>query len=324
MGDIAWPGGRRCAFTVFDDTDWMTLANGPGVYDLLDDLGLRITKSVWIDEPGPRRTIGGSTCAEPDYLDWVLDLQSRGHEIGFHNATDRSSTREQTRAALDRFEDLFGHTPRCGADHAANAEALYAGPARLSGWRSRAYRLAQRIRQPERPEFSGEQPDSVWFWGDLCAERIDYWRRFTFARTDMSTVGPALHHDPSRPYVQSWFNSAHAPRRADFLERLHPERLDELEENGGVCIMYTHFGLDFVDDRGRPHADVVRALTAVAERDVWSATASEVLDHVGSTSGVATLDARGRARLERRWVLDRVRAGSRIGPRVATHHRVDP
>lgn len=321
MGTIAWPDGHRFAFTIFDDTDWTTLVNGPPVYDLLDELGLRITKSVWVDDPGPRRTIGGSTCAEPDYLDWVLDLRSRGHEIGYHNATDHSSTRARTRAALDRFEQLFGHPPRCGADHAANLEALYAGPARLSGVRAAAYRLAQRVAQPSRPGFSGEDPSSDYFWGDLCAERITYWRRFSFARTDISTVGPVLHHDPTRPYVNHWFNSTHGPRRASFVDRLHPAELDRLERDGGICIMYTHLGLDFVDERGRPAHEVVRVLTDLARRDGWFAPVSEVLDHVAATVGSPVLGRRDGARLERRWVLDRLRDRSPIGPRVATHDR---
>ena len=174
---ITWPGGHRFAFGIFDDTDWTTLHNGPPIYDLLDELDLRITKSVWVHDPGPAATTGGSTCADPEYLGWVLDLQARGHEIAFHNATDHSSTRERTVAALDRFRELFGHDPRCGADHAGNAEALYAGPARLTGVRSLAYATAQRVVQPDRPPFSGEDEASPYFWGDVCRDRIPYWRR---------------------------------------------------------------------------------------------------------------------------------------------------
>lgn len=321
MVSTRWPGGRPFAFSIFDDTDWTTLANAPAIYSLLDELGLSITKSVWVDDPGPRRTTGGATCAEPDYLRWVLDLQARGHEIGYHNATDHSSTREVTRAALDRFEQLFGHPPRVGADHAANLEALYAGPARLSGARSLAYRWGQRALQPERPRFSGEDPDSPYYWGDLCAERIRYWRRFTFARTDLRGVGPVLHHDPTRPCVSAWFHSSHGPRLAPFVERLRPEALDGLQQDGGVCIMYTHFGLDFVDERGRPHPDLVRVLTDLAARGGWYVPVSTLLDHVAATEGVPTSGRWQRRRLEERWVLDRLRQRAPIGPRVATHDR---
>ena len=130
-----WPDGRRFAFSIFDDTDWTTLHNGRPVYDLLGDLGIRITKSVWVNDPGASRSTGGDTCEDPAYLDWVLELVARGHEVGYHNATDRSSTRAETIAALDRFATLFGSSPRVGADHGGNREALYSGARRLSGAR---------------------------------------------------------------------------------------------------------------------------------------------------------------------------------------------
>ena len=319
---IKLPEGYKFGFSIFDDTDWTTLQNGPQVYDLLGELGFRITKSVWVDEPGPQRTIGGATCAEPQYLNWVLKLQQQGHEIGYHNATDRSSKRDQTRAALDKFEQLFGHAPRCGADHAANAEALYAGAARVSGVRSTAYKFAQRLLQPTRPDFLGEDPNSEYFWGDLCAERIDYWRGFSFAHTDLRAVGPVLHHDPSRPFVNAWFTSSHAPRLAQFLQRLHPDHLDQLQEDGGVCIMYTHLGLDFVDERGQLNSEFVKAMTDLADRGGWYVPVSTMLDAVRSSDGCPNLTVSQRAGLERRWILDRVRDRSRFGPRVATHDQI--
>ena len=317
-----FPPGYKFAFSIFDDTDRTTLQNGPLVYNLLNELGFVITKSVWVDDPGPKCTTGGSTCADPAYLDWVLELQTQGHEIGYHNATDHSSTREQTLAALDKFEQLFGHPPRCGADHAANAEALYAGAARVSGVSSAAYRLAQRVLQPDRPLFSGEDPSSPYFWGDLCAERIDYWRGFSFAQTDLRAVGPILHHDPSRAYVNAWFTSSHAPRLAQFLQRIHPDRLDRLEQSGGVCILYTHFGVDFVDGQGRLDAEFVKAMTDLANRGGWYVPVSTLLDALRNSEGCPSLSVRNRGKLERRWMLDRVRDRSRFGPRVTTHDSV--
>ena len=314
-----FPPGYKFAFSIFDDTDRTTLHNGPQVYQLLNELGFAITKSVWVDDPGPHFTTGGSTCAEPAYLDWVLELQTQGHEIGYHNATDHSSTREQTLAALEAFEKHFGHPPRCGADHAANAEALYAGAARVSGISSAAYRFAQKMLQPDRPQFSGEDPTSPYFWGDLCAERIDYWRGFSFAETDLRSVGPILHHDPSRAYVNAWFTSSHAPRLEQFLQRLRPDRLDRLEESGGVCILYTHFGLDFVGERGRLEPEFVTAMTDLAARGGWYVPVSTLLDAVRNSDGCPSLSVRKRAKLERNWMIDRVRDRSRFGPRVATH-----
>lgn len=38
---VVWPGRKRFAFTIFDDTDLETVENGPGVYEFLSELGMR-------------------------------------------------------------------------------------------------------------------------------------------------------------------------------------------------------------------------------------------------------------------------------------------
>ncbi len=93
-----WPDGKRFAFTVFDDTDSATLENVKGVYDFLADRGFRTTKSVWVAAGDPSRgKNAGQTCADPDYTRWLLDLQAKGFEIGFHNATWHGLEREAVR-----------------------------------------------------------------------------------------------------------------------------------------------------------------------------------------------------------------------------------
>jgi hypothetical protein len=318
MRRVEWPDGHRFAFSVFDDTDMTTLENGPVIYDLFDRLDMRITKSVWPVAAPSWRPTAGSTCAEPDYLAWVLDLQARGHEIGYHNATDGSSTRDETRAALDRFRELFGHDPKVGADHAGNREALYCAPKRLSGWRSVAYATAQRIRQPARPEFSGEVPTSPYFWGDLCRERITYWRGLTFDEPNLLRVCPVLpYHDPSRHYVNLWFPASDAPRCADLVALLDDERMARLEAEGGACIVYAHLGLDVVDG-GRVQPELARRLTELRRRDGWFAPVGDILDHLRAGQPTSLLSEGQRARYETRWILDRIRARDRIGPSVPT------
>lgn len=293
-----------------------TLVNGPPVYDVLTDLGLLITKSVWPVAPaGPPRT-GGSTCAEPDYVRWVLELQAAGHEIGYHNASDHPSTRDQTIAAIDRFAELFGHDPRIGADHSANTETMYGGPLRLSGPRSWLYEKGASITHPKRRSASGHDPSSPYFWGDVLRDRIDYWRSFTFTDINLLRASPQVpYHDPDRPFVNWWFTSNHAPNRESFLDLVSPENLDRLEAEGGLCIVYTHFGLDFA-----PDGDLDRrfgpAMEALAARDGWFAPVSEVLDHLRQQEGhEPELTPRDRARMENRWVRNQLRArgGNEVG-----------
>jgi hypothetical protein len=317
-GRPTWPGSHRFAFSIFDDTDLMTLDDGPVIYALLDQLGMRITKSVWPLPAPAARTTGGSTCADPDYLAWVLELRALGHEIGYHNATDGSSTREQTRAGLDRFRELFGHDPKVGADHAGNREALYCATKRLSGWRSAAYGGAQRIVQPRRPRFSGEVPTSPYFWGDLCRERVTYWRGLTFDEPNLLRVCPVVpYHDPARPFVNYWFPSSDAPWCADLIELLDDARMARLEADGGVCIVYTHLGLDAVVD-GRVQPELARRLADLSRRNGWFAPVGDILDHLRQQQGSPLISDRQRTRYEMRWVVDRLRTRARLGPSVAT------
>ena len=51
-----FPGVKRFAFTVFDDTDHATVRNTAPVYALLEELGIT-TKSVWVYPP--RGTVWG-------------------------------------------------------------------------------------------------------------------------------------------------------------------------------------------------------------------------------------------------------------------------
>lgn len=311
-----WPEGNRAAFTIFDDTDNTTIENGPPVYELLTDLGMRTTKSVWPLGPTQKQRVGGATCADQEYLEWVLQLQRRGHEIGFHNATDHPSTRQDTIRGLDRFEELFGHPPKVGADHSGNIEALYWGPSRLSGLRARAYGTAQKVMRPNRPTFSGEDPTSDYFWGDVCRDRITYWRNFCFDEVDLLRVSPKVpYHDPRRGYVNYWFTSTDGSNLSRFVRHLTDDKLDRLESNGGVCIMYTHFGLKFATSDGldREFAECMRRL---ASRRIWVAPVSEVLDHMRSQMDETILTDRDRWLLENRWVVDRLRDSKFVRKRM--------
>ena len=114
---IEWPEGKRFAFTIFDDTDCATLENMPVVYSFLRDLGLRTTKSVWVLNGNVKSSLRGETCEDLEYLAWLHSLQSAGFEIGFHGASYRTATRQETELALERFREHFGAYPSAYAMH---------------------------------------------------------------------------------------------------------------------------------------------------------------------------------------------------------------
>ncbi|MCY2991357.1 MAG: hypothetical protein NTY19_26310 [Planctomycetota bacterium] len=143
-----WPGGKRFAFTVFDDTDFSTVENTKPVYDLLAECGFRTTKSCWVRKPGDGEfgNCAGMTAEEPEYRQWLLAIQRQGTEVGLHNVSYASSTRQQTLAGFDQFEHSFGHPPHTLANHSGVRECIYWGNYRVTGvWRP-VYNLLTRRR----------------------------------------------------------------------------------------------------------------------------------------------------------------------------------
>lgn len=307
---IAWPDGRAFAFTIFDDTDLATVANVGPVYDLLTDLGMRVTKTVWaVTGPGTP-AFGGSTCDDPEYTAWTLRLQALGHEIASHGATYTTAERELTRRGLDRFRELYGHDPVSMANHSGCREAIYWGASRVTGIQRHVYDLATYYRRRE-GYFRGHIEGDPLFWGDLCRERIRYVRNFTFRDIDTLAACPEMpYHDPDRPYVNRWFAATEGRNAASFIEQIHPSNIDRLEAARGACIMYTHFAAGFVLPDGSLDPVFVERMTKLAERPGWFVPTSTLLEHLDRTDDAASLDRRTRARLERRWLASKFLVGS--------------
>ena len=87
---VQFPGERRFAFSVFDDTDNGTVQNLSPVYELLNECRVLTTKSVWVYPP--RGRFSGQSLMNEDYLSFVLKLRSQGFEIALHGVGDGSFT----------------------------------------------------------------------------------------------------------------------------------------------------------------------------------------------------------------------------------------
>jgi hypothetical protein len=314
---ITWPEGKAFAFTVFDDTDLLTLDDGPPVYDFIAEQGFRTTKSVWPCSPGDLAQhqaetmfdfdITGSTCDEPQYLEWALDLQRRGFEIGFHNATYLSSRRSFTARALDSFRARFGHDPRTYATHFQCVEGMYWGSHRLTGLNRAVFDLLSRYRT--RGIFQGHNEQSEYFWGDLCRDRIDYVRNFVFRDVNTFKMCPEMpYHDTDREYVRAWFASSEGGDVRQFNLTLSEANQDRLEREGGACIMYTHFAKGFWDGK-RLDGTFTRLMKRLAAKNGWFVPVATLLDHLKQRNGIRVVTGAERAALERRWLFDKIRAG---------------
>lgn len=303
---IQWPDGKSFAFTVFDDPDRDMLTNVKPVYEFLWDLGIRITKGVWMTEGEGQHDLGGMTCENEAYRNWILSLQKGRFEIGWHNACYRDSPREVTAACLERFKEMFGCYPSCMSNHYRNRDAIYWGAARLSGLFRLLYKVA--VRSPVKSE--GQVEGSRYFWGDLCRGKIRYVRNFVYPEINTLKACPVMpYRDENRPYVNGWYASAEGGNADDYVRMLSERNLDRLAEEGGACIMYTHFAKGFwsggeLDGRFRA------AMERLAGMNGWFVPVSELLDYLGSLRNDREITKPELNRLEWRWLMTKATRGS--------------
>jgi len=305
--NIVWPEGKKFAFTIFDDTDNATLENIRPVYDFLSEHGFRITKSVWPLKGEQKPRCGGITCEDKDYVEMLLDLKRAGFEIGYHMATYHSSVRADTIRGLNKFEKIFGSPPSAMANHSECIENMYWGSARLGGVNRVAYNLMTRMRFNNR--YKGHIKDDPHFWGDLCQGKITYVRNFVFANINTLAECPFMpYHDLQRPYVNFWFSSSEGSEINSFNKTISEENLDRLESEGGACIMYTHFGCGFYENKNLNNR-FVKLMKLLRKKNGWFVPVSTLLDYLKKNNGSHVITDNERTRLERKWLKHKFLTG---------------
>lgn len=306
---IQFPDGKRFAFTVIDDTDCATVANVRPVYELLRSLGMRTTKTIWPlpghhpeDKNDPAQPV-----TDPEYRRFIADLQSWGFEIALHNVRSFSSTRKEIEDGLKAFAEITGQAPRVHANHMFNRDDLYWGDARLDlGLLGFAYRMLRSRKEIETSE--GHLPGSPYFWGDICQAHIRYVRGFTYPELNALRHNPTLpYRDKRRPYVPLWFSGSEAANVFEFNRLLSDSNQEQLDREGGVCIMATHFASGFLVD-GKVDPTTERLLRALAARNGWFVPVSELLDHLSANGGGKELPWVERQRMQLGWLVSRLRA----------------
>ena len=325
MGRFVFPDGKRFAFTVVDDTDVATVENVRPIYRLLEELGMRTTKTVWpvACPEGSRAFSSSETLEDAEYRDFLVDLKNRGFELTWHAATMESSARERTIAALERFREVFGDYPRIHVSHANNRENLYWGSDRIDDpvlrW------LVGSIWDMKRGYFQGHVEGSPYWWGDLCARHVVYARNLTFNHINTVSVNPSIpYRDAARPLAKWWFSSSDADDAAAFAELIRPESQERLERDGGVCIVATHFGKRFYDGE-RIHPLFEERIRMLSRRAGWFVPVGQLLDCLREQREGEFLPPREWRRMQWQWAIDsairvaRSRLSSRRKPRQTRH-----
>jgi hypothetical protein len=117
------------------------------------------------------------------------------------------------------------------------------------------------------------------------------------------------YHDPERPYVPFWFSSSEAPNVNSFCSILAEENQDRLVEEGGACILYSHFAFGFVED-GRLDPRFERLVKRLGGLPGWFVPASTLLDHLKKQPGWQAVRSPDQIRaLQRRWLRSKLVRG---------------
>lgn len=299
-----FPDNKKFAFSILDDTDLSTVENVGPVYRLLQELGMYTTKTVWSLASSPGARISGASLQDPQYCDFVQKLKAQGFEIGLHNVRNTDATRPEIELGLEEFRRLIGQYPRVHANHCTNRDNVYWGAGRFSTTASYLYRMAARVTRSR--SFEGHVESSQHFWGDLCKKRIDYVRNLVFREINTQRINPSMpYHDPAKPLVNAWFSSADGGDRNTFCKLLSESNQDQLEAEGGVCIVYTHFACGFCNN-GRVDPRVEELLRQLAHKDGWFVPVSRLLDFLRDERGTVSIPAAEIAAMERRWFRERL------------------
>lgn len=231
---------KKFFFSIVDDTDDSTFENTKPIYDLLFEKGILITKTVWVYPPRDEPSSGDSL-QRKEYLDFIKDIKSKGFEIGLHNVGSGNYTRNEILAGLEEFKEKLGEYPKIHINHSYNPDSIYGGYKRFNQpfkW------LVKKMYPQYAGVFKGEEKNSKYFWGDKHKEIIRYNRNHEFDGLNTRRFDKYMpYNDPLRSeFSNYWFSASFAPNQLVFNHLVSKKALQKLQEQAGVCIIFTHLG----------------------------------------------------------------------------------
>jgi len=184
--------------------------------------------------------------------------------------------------------------------HSNNLENVYWGPkvfnSSIVRWAFR--NLVGLVYTKAKIPFTGENPESSYFWGDILKEKTKYVR--LWGTTDINTLkfNPSMpYHDPDKPYVNYWFSFSDGFTRKFFCKIISDRNIERLVKERGACILYTHFGCGFCkkakDGSYLLDETFQRQIRKIAQqKDGWFVPASVVLDRLLLMKNVSLINTK--------------------------------
>ena len=203
---------------------------------------------------------------------------------------------------------MFNQNPKVMTNHSTNEENIYWGSHRLSGSRKMIYNILTRFKKNN--FYKGHDKTSRYFWGDLCKEYITYVRNFTFSDINTLKCCPQMpYQDQTKPYVNYWFASSEGSNVKLFNRCISDKNQDRLEEEGGACIMYTHFSGGFCQN-GKLSQKFKEQMNRLSKKDGWFVPVSTLLDFLKTKNIIRIINFRQKTMLEWKWLFDKLILGS--------------
>lgn len=302
----SFPNNKKFAFTVLDDTDNANLSNIKLVYDLLDECGLKTSKTTWIYPPRDNY-FSTQTINDPEYLEYLLELKKKGFEVLLHSVGSGIYFRDEILAGYEKFKKTFGYYPNVHTNHARNPDNIYWSFSSRFVFPFNILYYALSFLFLERPQYQGEKIESKYFWGDFAKQHIKYFRGFTF--NDINTIKQ----DKLIPYKikrwlkfsNYWFSSSDGHSLNEFNRLLSFENINRLEKENGVCIVYTHFAEGFVID-GKINPEFEEKIRFISQKDGYFVPVTELLDFLLLNRDDKVLNDFYLLKLNVNWFIQRI------------------
>jgi hypothetical protein len=116
------------------------------------------------------------------------------------------------------------------------------------------------------------------------------------------------YHDPLMPYVNDWFVCSDGNEIHTFNRCLSESNQDRLEEEGGACIMYTHFARGFFENNTL-NPRFRDLMTRLSRKNGWFVPANVLLDHLQQVNGRRVITTPQRRSLECKWLFEKIFVG---------------